>query len=314
MARRRKHGGGEHGGGGGHERWLITYADLITLLTVFFITLYSFANADLDKFEKLAGSLANTFHNVGILPGTKPVPEAIGGGDGILAAFESKVGEAASDGLGTRAAGGGETAVAAQREADFQYISNEIARLVTARGVADRVSVTQNQEGIVINLTGDLLFFNARADLRPESFPVLDGVAEILRQLTNPVRIEGHTDSIPPQNPEFPTNWHLSGARALAVLQFLEQFGGIERDRLHYQAWADLKPVADNSVLEGRLQNRRASVVILYPDRQSLVEGTGTAPEIELRTPQLPRIFPIGVLPLQGTGAALAQPSEEPRG
>ncbi len=288
-----------------HERWLITYADLITLLTVMFLTLYSFANADLEKFQKLAGSLASSFENVGILPGTKPAPPQVGGGDGILAAFETQVGETLASGLGTRSGAQGisDVDVDAERDADFKYISNEIAEIVTARGLSDRVSVEQNQEGIVINLAGDLLFLNARPDLRPESFPVLDGVADILKDLPNQIRVEGHTDAIPPQNPEYPTNWHLAGARALAVLQFLEQFGDLERDRLHYQAWADLRPVADNATLDGRLKNRRASIVILYPDRRSLVEGTGDARRVEPPPLIAPQPFPIGVVPLGGVEA-----------
>ena len=241
MARRRKHE--EHVN---HERWLVTYADLITLLTVFFIVLYSFTTADLEKFQRLAGSLANAFDTVGALPGSKPVKPAIGGGDGILTIFESQVGDAANGGIGASSSGRpGESDVHTKREEDFRFISTEIAELVTARGLAERVSVTQYQEGIVINLTGDVLFLNARADLRPQSFPVLDRIGELLQPLPNQIRIEGHTDSISPKDPAFPTNWHLSGARALAVLQFLEQFGELERGRLHFQAWADLKPVAD---------------------------------------------------------------------
>ena len=301
MARRRK--AEEHVN---HERWLVTYADLITLLTVFFIVLYSVTNADLEKFQRLAGSLANAFDTVGALPGSKPVKPAVGGGDGILSIFESQVGDTANGGVGVSNVGQrGESDVQNNRDEDFRFISTEIAKLVTARGLTDRVSVTQNQEGIVINLAGDLLFFNARADLRPESFPVLDRIAELLQPLPNPIRIEGHTDSISPKNPAFLTNWHLSGARALGVLQFLEQFGELERGRLHFQAWADLKPVANNESLDGRLRNRRASIVILYPDRKSVVRGTGAQPAVTPAPVTPPRIFPIGVFPGSGSASAV---------
>ena len=184
-----------------------------------------------------------------------------------MSRFTSQVEESVTRGGGVGTGGGSKSSSKVTR--DFQYISNRIDELVTARGLEDKVSVEQTAEGIVVNLAGDLLFLTTRADLRPESYFVLDTVAEVLQTLTNDLRIEGHADSIPPQNDVFPTNWHLSGARALSVLQFMEQFGRIDRDRLHYTAWADQKPVGDNKTLEGRLKNRRASIVILYPDRFS---------------------------------------------
>ena len=246
------------------ERWVLTYADLITLLTVFFIVLYSMANVDSKKFEKMSGSLASAFDGIGIFSGQSPVKGETGG-EGIVARFVTEVQNLVTkrSGVGFRQ---GTSQIESTIEQDFTYISNRIDELVISNGLADKVSVERSSEGIVLNLAGDLLFLNARADLRSESYFVLDRIAELIRPLPNRIRVEGHTDNIPPLNEAFPSNWHLSGARALAVLQFLEQFGKIPRDRMHYSAWADLRPVAGNEDLEGRLKNRRASIVIVYPE------------------------------------------------
>jgi chemotaxis protein MotB len=275
MAMKKKESGGEEGG---DERWLITYADLITLLLVLFLILYSIANLDNEKFKRLKGSLASAFDGIGIFAGQSSVTGGTGG-EGILARFSSVVENVVSKGGGPGDAGGAtlsETSV----EQDFEYISNQIDELVTAFGLQDMVSVERTSEGIVLNLAGDLLFLNARAELRSESFFVLDRIAEILRPLPNQIRIEGHTDSIIPFDQTFPTNWHLSGARALAVLQFLEEFGKIPTTRMHFTGWADLHPVADNDTLEGRLQNRRASIVVLYPQRDQAAGADALNEEI----------------------------------
>jgi len=244
-------------------RWLLTYADMVSCLLVFFIVLYAMANIDQEKFEKLVGSLASAFNGLGTYAGQSNIDRA--SGQSIKAQFSAKEEQSVTRGGGIGSGGGSRTRSKVLE--DFQYISNRIDEVVTAHGLEEKVSVERSSEGIVVNLAGDLLFLTTRADLRPESYFVLDAVAELVQPLANHVRIDGHTDSIPPQNDAFPTNWHLSGARALAVLQFMEQFGRIDRARLHYSAWADLKPAGDNSTLSGRLQNRRASIVILYPDQ-----------------------------------------------
>ena len=289
---------------GGGEKWLLTYADLISVLLVFFIILYAMSNVDQEKFEKLVGSLASAFQGIGSFAGTSTV-QGSPGGTGVMARFTSQVEQTVTrGGVGT----GGSSSSKIKK--DFQYISNQIDELVTANGLEDKVSVEQTAEGIVVNLAGDLLFLTTRADLRPESYFVLDAVSDILQNLTNDVRVEGHTDSIPPQNEAFPTNWHLSGARALSVLQFLEQFGRIDRDRLHYAGWSDLRPFGPNDTLEGRLSNRRASIVILCPDESSASSARGlSAGESEPAPPAEAgrAIEPAAGLPGPTTGAGEAQ-------
>jgi chemotaxis protein MotB len=232
-----------------HERWLITYADLITLLLVFFIVLYAGSQEDQKKFEALAQGLRSAFHN----------PAATSGSGGSSAVF---TGSGAANAAGSQ-----------QELADFQSITAILERVARERGLADRISLRMEPDRIVIGLTSDLLFQSGSATLRPSAGPVLDAVAEALRGKPNEIRIEGHTDNIPINTVEFNSNWELSAARATAVLRELVDRGGLPADRLFAAAYGDARPKADNATAEGRAANRRAEIVVLYPQA-----GTSPAP------------------------------------
>jgi chemotaxis protein MotB len=132
-------------------------------------------------------------------------------------------------------------------------------------GFADAVRVGQRREGVVLSLSGNLLFTSGTAELRPEGQRVLARVAEVLRPLPNRLRIEGHTDNIPFSSALYRSNWELSAARALAVLHYLRAQGGVPAERLSYAAFGEYRPVAPNETREGRARNRRADIVVLDP-------------------------------------------------
>lgn len=228
-----------------HERWLLTYADLITLLLVFFIVLYAGSQEDQKKFEALAQGLRSAFHN----------PAATSGAGGSSAVF---TGSGAANAAGSQ-----------QELADFQSITAILERVASERGLGDRISLRMEPDRIVIGLTSDLLFQSGSATLRPSAGPVLDAVAEALRGKPNEIRIEGHTDNIPINTMEFNSNWELSAARATAVLRELVDNGGLPADRLFAAAYGDARPKADNATAEGRAANRRAEIVVLYPQAGS---------------------------------------------
>jgi chemotaxis protein MotB len=222
-----------------HERWLLTYADLITLLLVFFIVLYAGSQEDSKKFAILAQGLRSAFNNV-----------SNDGGGGSSAVFL---------GSGSANAGGQD-----QQFADFQAIVQAIKPVVEQRNAADKVDLHQEQDRIVIGLTGDLLFASGSATLRPGAGPILDAVIESLRGKPNEIRVEGHTDNVPIGTLEFNSNWELSSARATAVLRRLVE-GGLPANKLVAAAYGDTRPKADNNTPEGRAANRRAEIVVLYP-------------------------------------------------
>jgi len=240
------------------ERWLLTYADLITLLLILFIMLYSMSNIKIQEFEAIAGALARAF-NTSVFRGEDVVTVA--------------------------GAGGGQTVNAEQQEAQqqqFQQVSQQIDDALRAQGLANKVSVLNSKDGIVISLQGNLLFFTGRADIRPEAFDVLDQVALLVRDLPNVLRVEGHTDDLPTNTVAYPTNWELSVARATAIARYLIDYGGIAPSRIQVVGYGPYRPIADNATAEGRAKNRRADIVIIYDDRVSAASAPqlkgGTAP------------------------------------
>ncbi len=242
---RRPGGEGTQGShGASHERWLITYADLITLLLVFFVVLYSISKADEAKFAKLNASLQRAF-NVVVLEGYDPTA------------------------LSGRPGGAGGNSVVD----DFIAIRNDLGQLTMSRLPATGVDVRLSREGILITISGALLFPSGRADLRPESLPVLDRIAQHLRRLPNEVRISGHTDNIPPDSPIYPTNWELSTARAITVARYFSEVWGIAPARLAAVGYGEYRPVADNSTREGRLRNRRVEIQVVYPEAHPELQG-----------------------------------------
>jgi chemotaxis protein MotB len=262
MSRRERggHGGGGHGGGGG-ERWLLTYADLITLLVAFFIVMFAASRADLDKFQAISVSLKKAFN-----PGAF---DAGGIGSGFLDSGST----------------GGELLVPftdlPPQQQDFLKISAAMTSFADDNGLAELIGVNTSNEGIVISLSGMLLFDSGSAYLRPEAARALLTIAEILRPMANKVRVEGHTDVIPPSDPAFPTNWELSSARAIAVLRQLADEGRVPADRLSMVGYGEFKPIADSDTRQGRAVNRRVDIAIIYTsldDTNPFKEPTPTAP------------------------------------
>ncbi|MCL5025287.1 MAG: OmpA family protein [Chloroflexi bacterium] len=232
------------------ERWLLTYSDLITLLLVFFVVMYSVSKADEAKFAKLNASLQKAF-NVIVLQGQDTT--AISGQNGP---------------------DGGNKIMD-----DFLGIRTSVMKAAEQMGIQSHVNVTMQQDGIAISLSGNLLFDSGRADLRPESTALLEKVGEQVRAVPNEIRIEGHTDSIPVDSDLYPTNWELSAARATAVTRFLVEVSGIDPRRLSAQGYSQYRPLTDNSTRENRALNRRVDIVIVYPKpTPEPATNTGDAP------------------------------------
>ena len=237
-------------GKGGHqeneadERWVISYADLVTLLFGFFLLLYATADQNVTKFESLARGLSDAFNvplNEGLRDGTPIFDE----GTGIV--------PGASD------------VTNAVIENDLLFVRDLVQRESSARGVVGRIVVSEDEDGISIRLADNLVFPPASANLRDEALPLLDIVAGVIHELDREVRVEGHTDNIPVGTDQYPSNWELSSARATAVLRYLVDEGGAEPELIYAAGYGEFQPVADNLTPEGRALNRRADIVILYP-------------------------------------------------
>jgi chemotaxis protein MotB len=256
--RRRKGHGEAHAEN--HERWLITYADLITLLMVFFIVLYSMANADQEKFKKVSAALNQAF-NVDVLSGS-------GASSMLEGSPEAK---AQIDDL-----------ISSAEVPEVTRLKNKIESILNATDAATpEVSIGQDKEGVVIRMSGSYLFDSGRAELKPNSLALLDAIAMEVKLLPNDIRVDGHTDSTPIDSPRYPTNWELSTARALAVTRYFTETSGIRADRLMAAGFGEFRPLAPNDTRERRAANRRVEIKILS---QSVDDGVTALSTLEANT------------------------------
>jgi chemotaxis protein MotB len=260
---KRKHKGGHGEGHENAERWLLTYADLITLLMVFFVVLYSMSSADSSKWKQISAALTQAF-NVDVLKG--------------------QTGTSIDDSAG-----------AAAPPID-SLISNsqvpQVSRIQSAvQAVLDRanqngglqqpeVTVGTDREGIVIRLSGSYLFDSGRAELKPNSFALLDAIATQLKLEPNDIRVDGHTDATPLVGSAlYPTNWELSAARAMAVTRYLSETDNILPTRLEAAGFGEYRPIVPNDTREHRALNRRVEIHLLTSAAEDHPAPTASAPQ-----------------------------------
>jgi chemotaxis protein MotB len=237
-----------------HERWVISYADLVTLLLGFFIILYATSKVDADKFKLFAFGLNEAF-NVPTRAGTSGSP-ILDGGRGLLPGPINS----------------------GSFERDLLLIQQAISERAQAAGVAGQIVVTRQDDTIVIRLPNQLLFPSASADIRPEAVRLLDVAGGVIADLPHQVRVEGHTDNVPVGIDRYPTNWELSSARATAVLRHLTESTGVAPGRAFAAGFGQYRPVASNDTPEGRALNRRADIVLLYPSSASAARPAAAQP------------------------------------
>ena len=212
------------------DRWLVSYADLVTLLLALFIVLY--AAADQGRAVKIVSAIAAEFNEAP--PKQTPKTQRYEAGAGVLP--------------------GSDSLVATQASFDQALAGNKDLR--------DRTRVSMTERGLVVSLTEAGFFPPGDQSIRQDALSLLDAVADVLNASSVQVRIEGHTDSTPISTARYPSNWELSSARATTVLNYLVK-RGIATSRLSVAGYAGERPIADNSTAEGRAMNRRVDLVIL---------------------------------------------------
>lgn len=252
MSAGKKKRGGQQGGVG-HERWLLTYADMITLLMVFFIVLYAMSEVDKGKYAAMASALNRAFAPGG---GNQVVPMP-GAGDGVSAPMPmpppTDIKPVASD---PGAGAGTGKATTDPLEGLGQGLYADFAH-------DGRFTVRISERGLIISLAGSALFDSGRAEIKPAFIPLLDAVVERVKGINNDISVEGFTDSDPIRaSGEFASNWQLSTARANRVREYLES-RGVGAERLIVVGYGETRPVFSNQTVEGKAKNRRVDVVIL---------------------------------------------------
>ena len=262
MAGRRKKRG--HGGEAEHEnseRWLLTYADMITLLVAFFIMLYAMSVMNQQKFQQLAISVRSGFG--GSLTSGAPTIIAQGGGiEGTPSIVSNSRQDLPHSGpqFPDPSRAGAQAADRKRLDRVFEIMQAFIKK----NGLEKQMQVDQDERGVIVTLLTDKMLFDAgQADLRPQEMGPLAKVAQVLDSVPdNSVRVEGHTDDLPIHTVRFPSNWELSVTRATTVLRFFAGHGVAAR-RLEAAGYADQRPLAPNTSALGRARNRRVAIVIL---------------------------------------------------
>jgi chemotaxis protein MotB len=280
-ARRAQRGGrrGRHGGGEqeSEERWLLTYADMITLLMALFMVLFSITSVNKSKLEILSKTLQEAFSGR-VLPGGESIRSTGADSKEVNAATETPTIPAITTLIkDARPSASVAAAAKAKEQEDFKRLKEQIDAYARDKGVQDKVQTVIAQRGLVIRLLTDrVLFDSGQAALKPEATPVLSKVAGIVAQEgKHQVMVEGHTDPVPIHGSLFPTNWELSTARASRVVRFLID-DGVVRRRLSAAGYASLHPIANNATAAGRSRNRRVEIVLLRSGQGTASQGGDT--------------------------------------
>lgn len=236
-----------------HERWLVSYADFITLLFATFVALYAMSKSDSQKAKAAAESMRFYF---GYAEKLMIPQEALD--------FRQIPAEKASS---ARPRKDQKTNRSAKSE-DFERVKGEIESFLLSKGLMGKVQVEVDARGLVISLKEAGFFASGRADVEEEALGLLQEVAGHLREYNNPVRVEGHTDDLPIRSRDFPSNWELSTARATRVLRFLVERYGLDARRASALGFAQYRPLGPNDTPAGRARNRRVDIVFLSEEAQ----------------------------------------------
>ena len=282
-SRRGRRGGG-HGGGheGGDERWLLTYADMITLLMALFMVLFSISSVNISKYQVLQRALQKAFMG-GVLDGGKSFqqgePTRIQGVQSATASQQmdstfqitshNLIGKVAP--APTAAEKAAARKAAAEEQSNLEQIKDQVDSYAKLHGFSGLIQTSIDQRGLVIRLLTDkVLFDSGHAELKATGSPILLEVSHLLvtTKFSNAIAVEGNTDNVPISGGEFPSNWELSTARANAVLEFFIHHS-VPQHRLTVVGFADQNPIAPNDTADGRSLNRRVDVVVLRNATQS---------------------------------------------
>jgi chemotaxis protein MotB len=246
-----------------HERWLVSYADFITLLFAFFVVLYASAQVDQRKVGRLALAIQVAFQELGVFPASttqvplnmdEPMPFS------TVQAIEnanhttdlSRVSSPPEDAL-----------TAASEESNLSALQAELQQSLQHEISLHSIALHRESEGLVISLREFGFFDSGAAALKPSALPALDRIASILSVRSCRLRIEGHTDNIPIHTAQMASNWELSTARSTELVRLLILRYRFSPNRLAAAGYAEYHPIASNDTAPGRAQNRRVDVVIL---------------------------------------------------
>jgi len=228
-----------------HDRWLISYADFITLLFALFVVLYAASQAN-KKHGEVSASIDSALTALGLFP---------------VVLHDAKNGAVVSDGS-LNVVMGEEVLSPDKVKDDLEHLGRELQQTLSNQVAAHSVSIQMGRDGLIISLREAGFFASGSATPKPQTLDTLRQVAASLSHTPYDLRIEGHTDNVPIHNAEFNSNWELSTARATSIARIMLALKAIPADRLSAAGYAEFHPVAANDTPEGRAQNRRVDLVV----------------------------------------------------
>ena len=291
MARRKPHE--EHGN---HEAWAIPYADLMTLLLAFFVVMYAISSVNEGKYKVMADALTTAFGGIPRTVSQVQVgnQQLKGASADTHSALKASSGSDAA--LLSGMAAQMRTAVSLNDQQALQRAERQLTRIADRLSAAlaplvkqGVISVRRTELWIEVEINSDILFDTGSASLDASAREVLNSLADVLVDVPNGIRVEGHTDNVPIATAQFPSNWELSAARAASVVHLFADHG-LSPERLAMVGYGEFRPREANDQAEGRNRNRRVMVIILADSAQTaetLAEDVGAA-SAALSTPQQP--------------------------
>jgi chemotaxis protein MotB len=262
-----------------HERWLVSYADFITLLFAFFVVLYASSQVDKRKVGKLAMAIQVAFQEMGVFPTSstevpidisEPMPFS------NVQAIENMQKNASVAHIASHpegALGGG------KEDGDLAQLETELESTLAAEIRRKEIAMRREPDGLVISLREVGFFESGSAQMKAASEAAFDRIATLLRERNCRVRIEGHTDNVPIHNAQFSSNWELSTSRATEIVRILIVRDGYSPNRLSAAGYAEFHPIASNDTVEGRSTNRRVDIVVLGQEAPAAALEANTSAE-----------------------------------
>lgn len=253
----------------GAPKWMVTYADMVTLILVFFVLLFSMSQIDLVKFQAVAESFRNRMI-FDSYPSTLEMDHPTENSE------HREENEGSDDFLNNLSDAEPEDEPNEQTNSDIveenqeslDKLLAEIKTFLRENDLENTITANRTDQGVVLILQERVLFDTAEADIKSVGEPFLEKVSLLVSNIPNEIRVEGHTDNRPISTPQYPSNWELSGARASSVIRYLTDNSNLDRDRFIAAGYGDTRPIVENNSPENWSKNRRVEIVILELNKQ----------------------------------------------
>ncbi|WP_339214272.1 flagellar motor protein MotS [Ornithinibacillus sp. FSL M8-0202] len=238
----------------GAPKWMVTYSDMVTLILVFFILLFSMSQIDAAKFEAISESFKNRMifdFFPSPVPMDNPTENTSTEEKGQTTnEFDMPVNDDKKSDSDTA-------------EDSLSNLMDEVEAYLDEHSLNHVISANRSERGVELVLQDSILFDSGEADILPSAHPFLTKVGNLLSQINNDIKVEGHTDDVPMSSYRYPSNWELSGARASSVVRLLVEENNLDEDRFSIAGYSDTKPLVPNDSASNRSKNRRVEIVIL---------------------------------------------------